>query len=344
MLRANLTGPYAVELQDAPIPAIKDSEVLLKVLFVGICGSDIQMYHGKHKYMTFPVVFGHELSASIVKTGKDVTGFEAGELVTVQPQIYCGTCYPCLSGRFNVCEQLKVQGVHSDGYMAQFVAVDPKFLHKCAQGMNPQQVALVEPLAVGVGAVKRAPNYKGANVLVVGAGTIGNMTAQAAKALGAAKVMVSDINVKKLALAKECGIDVAVNVAETNLKDAIDEHFGMRKADIILDAAATRSGFKSILEVARRSSSVVITGNYKDPLEVEMPLIQRQEITLYGHMMYVREDFEDAISFIRDGKIHTDGFITAVYPFRKALDAFHYIDEFPNDFMKILVDVQDLEG
>lgn len=344
MLRANLTGPYTIELQEAPIPTITDSEVLLKVLFVGICGSDIQMYHGKHKYMTFPVVFGHELSASIVKTGKDVTGFEAGELVTVQPQIYCGKCYPCLSGRFNVCEQLKVQGVHSDGYMAQFVAVDPKFLHKCARGMNPQQVALVEPLAVGVGAVKRAPNYQGANVLVVGAGTIGNMTAQAAKALGAAKVMVSDINVKKLALAKECGIDVAVNVAETNLKDAIDEHFGMRKADIILDAAATRSGFKSILEVARRSSSVVITGNYKDPLEVEMPLIQRQEITLYGHMMYVREDFEDAISFIRDGKIHTDGFITAVYPFRKTLDAFHYIDEFPNDFMKILVDVQDVEG
>ncbi len=342
MLRATLTAPYTIALQETPIPEIKDSEVLLKVLFVGICGSDIQMYHGKHKYMTFPVVFGHEMSASIVKTGKDVTGFAAGELVTVEPQIFCGKCYPCLSGRFNVCAQLKVQGVHADGYMAQFVAVDPKFLHKCAQGMDPQQVALVEPLAVGVGAVKRAPNYKGANVLVVGGGTIGNMAAQAAKALGAAKVMVSDINVKRLALAKECGIDITVNVAATNLKDAIDEHFGMRKADIIIDAAATRSGFKSILDVARRSSSVVITGNYKEPLEVEMPLIQRQEITLYGHMMYVREDFADAISFIRDGKIHTDGFITAVYPFRKALDAFHYIDEFPNDFMKILVDVQDL--
>jgi L-iditol 2-dehydrogenase len=96
--------------------------------------------------------------------------------------------------------------------------------------------------------------------------------------------------------------------------------------------------------VARRSSSVVITGNYKEPLEVEMPLIQRQEITLYGHMMYVREDFADAIAFIREGKIHTDGFITAVYPFRKTPDAFRYIDEFPNDVMKILVDVQNLEG
>ncbi len=344
MLRANLTAPFTIELQEKSIPEITDSDVLLKIHYVGICGSDIQMYHGKHKYMTFPVVFGHELSASIVKTGKNVTGFAAGDLVTVEPQIYCGECYPCRSGRFNVCERLKVQGVHADGYMAQLVVVDAKFLHKCTRDMNPQQVALVEPLAVGVGAVKRAPNYKDANVLVVGAGTIGNMTAQAAKALGAAKVMVSDINGKKLALAKECGIDVAVNVAETSLTDAIETHFGMRKADIIIDAAATRSGFKSILEVARRSSSVVITGNYKDPLEVEMPLIQRQEITLYGHMMYVREDFADAIAFIREGKIHTDGFITAVYPFRKTLEAFRYIDEFPNDVMKILVDVQNLEG
>jgi len=344
MLKANLTAPFTIETQEAPIPEIKDTEVLLKVHFVGICGSDLQMYHGKHKYMTFPVVFGHELSASIVKVGKDVTGWQEGELVTVEPQISCGECYPCLSGRFNVCEKLKVQGVHADGYMAQFVATEPKFLHKCAQGMDLQQVALVEPLAVGVGAVKRAQNYKGANILVVGAGTIGNMVAQAAKALGAAKVLVSDINPKKLALALECGVDAVVNVAEKSLKDAITETFGTRKADIIIDAAATRAGFMSILEVARPSSTIVITGNYKDPLEIEMPRIQRQEISLLGHMMYVREDFADAISFIQEGKIRTDGFITAVYPFKKTLDAFHWIDEHPNDYMKLLVDVQNLEG
>lgn len=344
MLKANLTAPFTIDLQETPVPVNKDTEVLLKIHYVGICASDIQMYHGKHKYMTFPVVFGHELSATIVNVGMAVTGFSEGELVTVEPQISCGVCYPCQIGRFNVCEKLRVQGVHADGYMAQYVAVEPKYLHKCAQGMNPQQVALVEPLSVGVGAVKRAPNFKGGNVLVVGAGTIGNMTAQAAKALGAAQVMVSDINVKKLALAKECGIDFAINVAETNLKDAIDEHFGMRKADVIIDTAATRSGFKSILEVARRSSSIVITGNYKDPLEVEMPVIQRQEISLYGHMMYVREDFTDAIDFINEGKIHTEGFITGVYPFKKTLDAFHFIDEYPNDYMKLLIDVQNLEG
>ncbi len=344
MLRANLVAPFTINLEEVPIPEIKDNEVLLKVHYVGICGSDLQMYHGKHKYMTFPVVFGHELSASIVKVGQAVNDWQEGEMVTVEPQIACGECFPCQIGRFNVCENLKVQGVHADGYMAQYVAAEPKFLHRCPPGLDPQQVALVEPLAVGVGSVKRAGNYKDANILVVGAGTIGNMVAQAAKALGAAKVLVSDINPMKLALALECGADAVVNVAEKSLKDAIAETFGTRKADIIIDAAATRAGFQSILEVARPSSTIVITGNYKDPLEVEMPRIQRQEISLLGHMMYVREDFADAISFIQEGKIRTDGFITAVYPFRKTLDAFHWIDEHPNDFMKLLVDVQNLES
>lgn len=343
MLKGNLTAPYTIEFQEAPVPEIRDDQVLLKILYVGICGSDIQMYHGLHKYMTFPVVIGHELSAEIVKVGKAVEGYAEQDLVTVEPQVFCGECYPCQTGRFNVCEKLKVLGVHADGFLSQFAAVDAKYLHRCEKDMDPQQVALVEPLAVGVGSVKRAANYQGANVLVVGAGTIGNMAAQAAKALGAAKVMVSDINPKKLALALECGIDVAVNVAEQNLKEAIAEHFGTRKADIIIDAAATKPGFQSILEVARPNSTIVVTGNFKAPLEIEMPRIQRQEINLLGHMMYVREDFADAIRFIREGKIHTQGFITEVYPFKKTLDAFKYIDECPNDFMKILIDVQNLE-
>lgn len=344
MLQANLTAPFTIELQEVAMPEIKNSEVLLKILYVGICGSDIQMYHGKHQYMTFPVVIGHELSAVIVKAGKDVKDFALDDIVTVEPQVVCGECYSCQIGRFNVCEKLKVLGVHSDGFMAQYVAVEPKYLHMCDKSMNRQEIALVEPLAVGVGAVKRAGNYKGANILVIGAGTIGNMIAQAAKALGADKVMVSDINPMKLALAKKCGVDFAINVAQTPLKDAIAEHFGKRKADIIIDTAANPASFKNILEVARTSSTIVITGNYKDPVELNMPIIQRQEISLLGHMMYVREDFQDAISFIKDGKIHTEGFITAVYPFKKTLDAFHFIDECPNDFMKILIDVQNLEG
>ena len=122
MKQSVFTAPFTIEYQDAPMPVIKDDEVLLKVHAVGICGSDIQMYHGLHKYMTYPVIPGHEVGAEIVDVGKAVKDYKVGDRVTVEPQISCGHCYSCEIGRFNVCESLKVKGVHADGFMADYVA------------------------------------------------------------------------------------------------------------------------------------------------------------------------------------------------------------------------------
>ena len=193
MKRANLVEAYRIDLEDVEIPSISADEVLLKIHAIGICGSDIQMYHGLHKYMTFPVVIGHEVAASIAEVGANVTDYKVGDLVTIEPQVFCGECYPCQIGRFNVCEHLKVMGVHQDGLACEYFAVKPMYLHPCPEGMSDNCMALVEPLAVGVGSVKRAGDVTGKNVVVVGAGTIGNLTAQAAKALGAAKVMITDV-------------------------------------------------------------------------------------------------------------------------------------------------------
>lgn len=343
MLKATLTAPYTIQLQEAAIPEVKNSKVLLQVLYTGICGSDIQMYHGKHKYMTFPVVFGHELSATVIKTGSEVHDFSCGDLVTVEPQVACGKCHSCTTGHFNVCENLKVLGVHADGFMAQYVAVEAAYLHKCPVGMDPRKAALVEPLAVAVGAVRRAGFCTDANILVIGAGTIGNLIAQTAVAHGAGKVMVSDINLMKLEAARKCGIELTVNPASESLADAIDQHFGQRRADIIIDTAANRTSFKSMLAVARPRSTIVITGNYKEPVELEMPMIQRQEIDVLGHMMYVREDFAEAIAAIDQRKIQLDEIITSVYSFKKLTKAFNFIDKHPDDFMKILIDNQNLD-
>ena len=343
MLKANLTAPYTIQLQEADVPKIRDTEVLLKVLYTGICGSDIQMYHGKHKYMTFPVVFGHELSAYVVKMGSAVDNFSCGDLVTVEPQVTCGRCHSCMTGHFNVCENLKVLGVHADGFMAQYVAVESSYLHKCDIGMDPRKAALIEPLAVAVGAVRRAGFCADANVLVIGAGTIGNLIAQAAITHGAGKVMVSDINPIKLDTARKCGIDLTVNAASESLADSITNHFGQRRADIIIDTAASRVSFKSMLAVARPRSTIVITGNYKEPVELAMPIIQRQEIDILGHMMYVREDFSEAITWIEQGKIQLDEIITATYSFSRLTGAFAFIDNHPDNFMKILINVQNSE-
>ncbi|MDR3338113.1 MAG: zinc-binding dehydrogenase [Treponema sp.] len=273
----------------------------------------------------------------IEKTGAGVRGFSVGDKVTVEPQVFCGECYPCKTGRFNVCEKLSVFGVHRDGLSREYMAIDPKYLHKCPPDMSDELVTLVEPFAVGVGAVRRSANLKGANVVVVGAGTIGNFTAQAAKALGATKVLISDISQAKLDYAAECGIDECVNTKDRSLKDVIVEKFGKNRADIIIDCAATPFTFKSILEAARQRSELIITGNYKEPVEFNVPLIQRQEITMLGHMMYVREDFQIAIELLSQGKIVTSKTVTRIFPFNEYDHAFKYADEHTEHVMKLMI-------
>ncbi|MEM1485385.1 alcohol dehydrogenase catalytic domain-containing protein [Oscillospiraceae bacterium PP1C4] len=338
MKKAVFTAPFTIEFQDVYMPSITPDEVLLRVIGIGVCGSDIQMYHGLHKYMTYPVVPGHEVSAVIEQVGANVTDFKVGQRVTVEPQIACGECYPCSIGRFNVCEHLRVKGVHADGFAAEYMPVEPKYLHLCPDDMSFDLITLVEPLAVGVGSVKRS-HYKGANIAVIGAGTIGNLVAQSAQALGAGNVLVTDFTESKLEYARKCGIQHCVNIKDIGLKKAIEDTFGVRKADVIIDCAATRGSFLAALDASRPASEIVITGNFKTPMELEVPAIQRREVSLIGHMMYVREDFADAIRFLSDGTVNADGFITQRFDLNEFDSAFKFIDENPNAVMKAIIDI-----
>jgi L-iditol 2-dehydrogenase len=337
MLQIKLTAPYTFESAEAERPRPAEGQVLLKVHSIGICGSDIQMYHGRHKYMTYPVVIGHEVSATVEETGPGVKDFAVGDKVTVEPQIFCGKCYPCLTGRFNVCENLKVMGVHRDGFCREYAAVGASYLHLCPSDMKDEWRALIEPLAVGVGSVKRGGDPRGLNIAVVGAGTIGNCAAQAAKALGAAGVLIADISAPKLEFAARCGVEHCADTTKTPLADAVKRAFGMRGADVIIDAVGVPASLSSILGAARRGSVVVVTGNFKEPFSLEVPVIQRQEISLVGHMMYVREDFADAIRFAASGAVKLDGLVTQRFPAADLKGAFEFIDAHPGQVMKAIV-------
>ncbi|MDO4261828.1 MAG: alcohol dehydrogenase catalytic domain-containing protein [Eubacteriales bacterium] len=334
--------PGKFEFTEEPMPCIADNQALLKVLYIGVCASDQQIYHGLHKSVTedkLPRIMGHEVSARIEAVGANVKNYKVGELVTVEPQVFCGKCYPCMEGRFNVCEHLSVMGVHEDGFIQEYAACDVKYLHHTPEGMDPELAAIVEPLSVGVGSIKRSKRFKGGNVVVVGAGTIGNCVAQAAKQLGAGKVMVTDINQEKLEYALECGIDYAVDTSRISLKEAIEQNFGVRKADVIVDCVAAPPVFQTIIEAARPDSDIIVTGNYKAPVSFEMPRIQRREINIIGHMMYVREDFADAIRLLAEGKINTRKLISQRWEFEQYPEAFAFADAHPLDVMKMVIKV-----
>lgn len=337
---ARILEAYKFDYPELPIPEPGDDKVLLRNRFLGVCASDIQVYHGKHKYVKYPLVLGHEVSAVVEKVGKNVTDFKAGDRVVLQPQVVCGKCLPCESGRFNVCEELKVIGIHMDGCACEYIAVSPWNLHKTPDSLSDEVAALVEPVAVGVGSVKRSRDYKDANIVVLGAGTIGNLTAQCAKAMGARAVMITDILDSKLEIAKKCGIDFCVNTAKADLGKAIVKAFGAhRRADIIIDCAATRATFASAIACARKNSTIVISGNFKEPVEFDVPAIQRSEINLIGHMMYVKEDFADALRMLQDGSIRSDLIITQHFPLAEYDKAYAFIDENPADCMKVLIDI-----
>jgi len=337
MKLARLIEPYKIQLEEVPIPEINDDQVLLKILAFGVCASDMQMYHGKHQYCAMPVVMGHEASAVIEKAGANVTDYRVGDKATIEPQVFCGKCYPCRQNRFNVCEHLKVMGVHMDGCNCEYFAADPKYLHHVPDQLTDEQIALIEPLSVGVGSVKRSRMFQGGNVVVVGAGTIGNFVAQAAKGLGAGKVMVTDLNQDKLDYVLECGIDYAVNTEIITLKEAVEKIFGVQKADVIIDCAAVPSVFQSILDAARPNSEIILTGNYKVPVELEIPKIQRNEISLIGHMMYVREDFEDAIQLLKDGKVTISRTVSQEYDFDYYPEALDFADKNPDKVIKMII-------
>ena len=339
MLTARITAPFTIDFPEKPIPKVEAGKVLLKIKYLGICASDIQIYHGKHKYVKFPLTMGHEASCEIVAVGEGVEGFRVGDHVVVEPQLTCGVCPACRRGRFNVCESLKVIGVHTDGMAAEYFLISPENLHLLPEGLDMKKAALIEPLAVGFGSVRRAGDVTGANVAVVGAGTIGCFTAQAAKALGAAHVLLTDIVDKKLDIARACGVEYCVNTRESSLKQAVSEYFGDEGADVIIDCAATPFVFGQMIEAARTNSVIIITGNYKDDVTLEMPLIQRREISVIGHMMYVRREFEDAIRFLADGSIKTESVISMSCPLSDYSAAFEYIDAHSNEVMKVIMEV-----
>ena len=336
MKQAIFTAPRRTVIRTADIPEFNDEQLLLKTAYMGVCGSDIQIYKGRHKYAEFPVVPGHEVSASIAAVGRNVKGFAPGDKVTCLPQISCGKCYPCKTGRFNVCENLKVMGVHTDGFAAEYVSVYPENLCRCPEDMDADLIALAEPLAVAIGSVKRG-RYKDANIAVIGAGTIGNFIAQAAAAMGSPNVLIADIENAKLDFARDCGIKHTVNTGDIPLARAIEDSFGYRKADIIIDAAAAASSFGTALEAARPGSEIIITGNYKEPVTLDVPLIQRREVNLIGHMMYVKEDFEEAVEFLYSNKVKGKKMISRVFDLEDFPNVFDYIEKNSKNVMKVLV-------
>lgn len=334
-----MISPGKLVYQEVEIPSIKENEVLLKMKYIGVCGSDIHVNHGKHPYTSYPVIQGHEVSAEIVKIGKEVKDFKIGDRVTVQPQVVCGKCYQCLHDDYNICDNLKVMGFQTTGMASEFFAVDSSKLLLLPDGVNFEKGSMIEPLAVAVHAIKRGGDIKGKKVIVLGAGPIGNLVAQSAKGMGADSVIITDISDHRLKVAKKCGIDFCINTNKDNITDVIVEKFGSNKADIIFECVGINTTTDQAINNARKGSKIIIVGVFGDLASVNMGLIQDRELTLIGTLMYKKEDFEKAIELINEKKVNLDELISNKFKFEEYKQAYDYIDQWKDKIMKVLIEI-----
>lgn len=339
MLQQVMTAPGEIIFREIPKPEPAADEVVVKIMKIGICGSDIHVYHGKHPFTKYPVTQGHEVSGRIVSVGSEVLGLTVGQKVTIEPQVYCGKCYPCRHGKYNLCEELKVMGFQTTGTASEYFAVKASKVTPLPEGMTYNEGAMIEPLAVTVHAAKRAGILTGRKVVILGAGPIGILLAQSVKAFGASEVMVTDVSDYRLHLASECGADYTVNTRETDFNEALLHAFGPDKADVIYDCAGNDTTINQAVRCARKGSQIILVAVFADMAKVDLAVLNDHELDLNTSMMYRHEDYLDAIQFVSEGKVHLRPLMSKHFDFNDYLEAYRYIDANRETTMKVLIDV-----
>lgn len=338
MLQEIMVAPYDIQFKEIHIPKVDPGEVLVRIKRIGICGSDIHVYHGKHPYVTYPLTQGHEVSGEIVSLSEDVTGLQIGQKVTIEPQIYCNHCYPCTHGKYNLCENLQVMGFQTLGTASEYFAVDASKITPLPDSMTYDEGAMIEPLAVAVHACKRYGDVKGKKVVVLGAGPIGILLCQALKAFGAAQVMMTDISDYRLELAIRCGADFVYNTNKVDFANVLVECFGEDKADVIYDCAGSDITMGQAIMNARKGSVIVLVAVFAGMAKVDLAKLNDSELDLYTSMMYIHEDYLDAIHFVEEGKIQLKLLMSKHFSFKDYKAAYEYIENHHEITMKVLID------
>lgn len=341
MTQQMMTAPGKIEFRKIPVPLPGSKLVLVRIMKIGICGSDIHVYHGKHPFTKYPVTQGHEVSGEIVQLGSEVNGLRVGQKVTIEPQVVCGKCYLCRHGRYNLCEELKVMGFQTTGTASTYFAVDASKIMPLPDEMSFDEGAMIEPLAVAVHAVKRLGDISGMQIAVIGAGPIGILVGQAAKALGAARVLITDISDTRLAKARECGIEYAFNTKVKDFGEALLEAFGPDRADAIFDCAGNDISMGQAIKHARKGSTIILVAVFADMARVDLAVLNDHELDLNTTMMYRHEDYVEAVRLVGEKKVVFAPLISRIFPFYAFGEAYRYIEENRDTSMKILVDVQD---
>lgn len=339
MRAAVIEKPYSIELQEVDPPAIKqEDQVKIRVIVTGICGSEIHAYHGTHPFRIPPVISGHEFAGIVVETGKKVSKFSTGDRVTVEPHYGCGVCKACKSGKYNICRDKKVLGTQEwIGSFGEYVVVPERTVVKLPDNVSFEQGALIEPLAVGVHAVRKAGVSLGSKVAILGAGPIGLGLLLAAKNSGATRIFITDALDFNLDIAGKLGATHTINTLKENAVDSVLKETNGEGVDIVFLAVGIESVLNDSLKMVKRGGKISEVALFGKKPVIEISYIQNKEIKIEGCNMYTIEDFEIAAEAIAANMFDTDLLISKVYPIEEVKDAMKTADEKLENVVKVLL-------
>jgi len=314
MLAGVYLGKETMRVQDWPAPKLDAGEVLVRVRYAGICGTDLLIHSGKHPRVIPPRVLGHEIFGSVAEAQAPAdSAWKAGARVAVYPLISCGRCAPCREGNAHVCEKLGLIGIDADGGIAEFVKVLPEQLVAVPDAVSDEQAALVEPLSVAVHVVRTSGFRAGDTTLVMGGGPIGNLIAQVLRASGARVVLLAEVKPLRRALAERLGL-ATVNPEEEDLREAVRRLTGEPFVDRVFEATGATAAYRDAVAISKVRGEIVWVGLPKTPPQVDVLNLVFKEIRTTGARVYTRKDYQAALGLLEHGAVDVAPLITDRLP------------------------------
>jgi L-iditol 2-dehydrogenase len=319
IMRASvMTGVRTLEIEDRPVPSPGVHEVLVEVAAVGVCGSDVHYYrHGRigDFVVDAPMILGHELSGRIAGVGEKVDPSRVGQRVAVEPQHPCRRCKQCTAGRYNLCPYMEFYATPPiDGALCRYVTIDAEFAHPVPDSVSDEAAALLEPLSVAVATMRKAHVAPGTSILIAGAGPIGVICAQAARAFGAARIVVSDPLESRRTSALRFGATEVVDPMADDVA-ALDP-----QVDAFVDASGAAPAVVSGIKAVGPAGHVVLVGMGSGDFALPIGYIQNMEINVTGVFRYT-DTWPAAIHLVSSGVVDLDGMVTGRYDLERVADA-----------------------
>lgn len=325
-----------IKIIDIEKPSIKEkNQVLIKVKMVGICGSDMHIYHGTNPLATLPRIIGHEVTGVVEDIGDNVSSVTKGDKVVLEPIETCGECYACRTGRQNVCSELEVYGVHREGGMQEFHVVPEHIVHKVEESLDFTESVLVEPFTIGAQANWRGNTQEGDTVFIMGAGPVGLCVLKIAKLKGATVIM-SDLSEERLEFAKQWDSDYTVNAGKTDVKEEVMRITNQVGANIVIDAVCIPQTFEDAIAVASIAGRVVTLGFDARTSNISQLPITKKELTITGSRLQTNK-FPEVIKLLNEGKLQVKGMVTHQFPVDDIIKAIKLIENKPNQVRKVVL-------